>query len=134
MAVRSSVIVPPPTPLGTPHGSERSGLTRRRRAESSCVRTLPSPGRPPLRGLWTRLKGPGFYRDGTLKDLTAVVDHYKSTMPVEPDRSADRGPGGVSEVGVAPGPGRRVSELQADAQGSRYNGRTTMAKVKVVVT
>jgi len=34
----------------------------------------------PLRGLWTRLKGPGFYHDGRFKDLTAVVDHYKSTF------------------------------------------------------
>lgn len=34
----------------------------------------------PLRGLWTRLKGPGFYHDGRFKDLTAVVNHYKSTF------------------------------------------------------
>ena len=34
----------------------------------------------PLRGLWTRLKGPGFYHDGRFKDLTAVVRHYKATF------------------------------------------------------
>lgn len=30
----------------------------------------------PLRGLWTRLNGPGFYHDGRFRDLRAVVDHY----------------------------------------------------------
>jgi len=30
----------------------------------------------PLRGLWTRLDGPGFYHDGRFRDLRAVVRHY----------------------------------------------------------
>ncbi len=30
----------------------------------------------PLRGLWTRLNGPGFYHDGRFRDLQAVVRHY----------------------------------------------------------
>lgn len=30
----------------------------------------------PLRGLWTRIKGPGFYHDGRFRDLRAVVEHY----------------------------------------------------------
>lgn len=30
----------------------------------------------PLRGLWTRLGGPGFYHDGRFRDLRAVVRHY----------------------------------------------------------
>jgi hypothetical protein len=30
----------------------------------------------PLRGLWTRLGGPGFYHDGRFRDLRAVVQHY----------------------------------------------------------
>ena len=34
----------------------------------------------PLRGLWTRLNGPGFYHDGRFKDLPAVVDHYNRTF------------------------------------------------------
>jgi Cytochrome c len=34
----------------------------------------------PLRGLWTRLKGPGFYHDGRFKDLPSVVNHYNSTF------------------------------------------------------
>jgi mono/diheme cytochrome c family protein len=36
----------------------------------------------PLRGLWTRLKGPGFYHDGRFKDLKAVVEHYKEPLRV----------------------------------------------------
>ena len=30
----------------------------------------------PLRGLWTRSNGPGFYHDGRFRDLRAVVQHY----------------------------------------------------------
>jgi hypothetical protein len=30
----------------------------------------------PLRGLWTRSKGPGYYHDGRFRDLRAVVLHY----------------------------------------------------------
>ena len=30
----------------------------------------------PLRGIWTRIEGPGFYHDGRFPDLRAVVDHY----------------------------------------------------------
>ncbi len=30
----------------------------------------------PLRGLWTRSKGPGYYHDGRFRDLPAVVQHY----------------------------------------------------------
>ncbi|MGQ0568221.1 MAG: hypothetical protein ACT4P5_01620 [Armatimonadota bacterium] len=30
----------------------------------------------PLRGIWTRIKGPGFYHDGRFPTLRAVVDHY----------------------------------------------------------
>jgi len=32
----------------------------------------------PLRGLWTRLNGPGFYHDGRFRDLRAVVQHYNT--------------------------------------------------------
>jgi len=32
----------------------------------------------PLRGLWTRIKGPGFYHDGRFPTLRAVVDHYNT--------------------------------------------------------
>ncbi len=32
----------------------------------------------PLRGLWTRLKGPGFYHDGRFPDLRGVVEHYNN--------------------------------------------------------
>lgn len=32
----------------------------------------------PLRGLWTRLNGPGFYHDGRFGDLRAVVQHYNT--------------------------------------------------------
>lgn len=34
----------------------------------------------PLRGLWTRLNGPGFYHDGRFKDLPAVIEHYNRTF------------------------------------------------------
>lgn len=30
----------------------------------------------PLRGIWTRIEGPGFYHDGRFPTLRAVVDHY----------------------------------------------------------
>jgi mono/diheme cytochrome c family protein len=30
----------------------------------------------PLRGLWTRMDGPGFYHDGRFPDLGSVIDHY----------------------------------------------------------
>ena len=30
----------------------------------------------PLQGLWTRIKGPGFYHDGRFPTLQAVVEHY----------------------------------------------------------
>ena len=30
----------------------------------------------PLRGIWTRIEGPGFYHDGRFPDLRAVIDHY----------------------------------------------------------
>lgn len=30
----------------------------------------------PLRAIWTRIDGPGFYHDGRFPDLRAVIDHY----------------------------------------------------------
>ncbi len=54
------------------HSGKEIGIDewQAQRAPDNMYRTAP------LRGLWTRVKGPGFYHDGRFPTLRAVVDHY----------------------------------------------------------